>query len=454
MQNGTMQWIRSAPHSENPGGRPSGPPRTFAIWTIGCQMNKSDSERLASALLQLGLEEAPDFRQADVLILNSCVVRQSAEEKVVGTLGLVKPLKERHPERIIALMGCMVGPRQDGLRQRFPYVDVFARPREYKPILDLVSQRLGINWEGCLSSFVPLRPAVSAYIPVIHGCDRMCTFCIIPYRRGREVSRPLEEVVQEARLLVQRGAREVVLLGQIVDRYGHDLPGKPDLADLLEALHPIPGLERIRFLTSHPADMSDRIIQAVARLDKVCKHINIPVQAGDDEVLARMRRGYTRDDYLRLIERIRAVIPHVALSTDVIVGFCGETEAQFQRTLDLLREVRFDKVHIAPYSVRPGTIASRTMEDDVPPEEKRRRVQEVERLQERIAGEINARYLGKRVEVLVDGRERGKWRGRTDTDKLVFFADGGGDYMGKLVDVRITKTSPWALVGEPLGAGR
>ncbi|GBD11737.1 tRNA-2-methylthio-N(6)-dimethylallyladenosine synthase [bacterium HR23] len=429
-------------------------PRSFAIWTIGCQMNKADSERLASALSQLGLEETDDFRQADVIVLNSCVVRQSAEEKVVGTLGLVKPLKERRPGRIIALMGCMVGPKPDTLRQRFPYVDVFARPQEYRPILDLVGRRLGVNWEGCLSSFIPLRPGVSAFIPVIHGCDRMCTFCIIPYRRGREVSRPLEEVVQEARLLAQKGVREVVLLGQIVDRYGHDLPGRPDLADLLEAVHRVPGIERIRFLTSHPADMTDRIIQAVARLEKVCKHINIPVQAGDDEVLARMRRGYTRDDYLRLIERIRSAIPDVALSTDVIVGFCGETEAQFRRTLDLLAEVRFDKVHIAPYSPRPGTIASRRMEDDVPPEEKRRRVQEAERLQERIAGEINARYLGKTVEVLVDGRERGKWRGRTTTDKLVFFPDGERDYMGKLVEVRITRASPWALQGEPVGAGR
>jgi tRNA-2-methylthio-N6-dimethylallyladenosine synthase len=417
-------------------------------------MNKADSERLGSALCQMGLEEVDDFRQADVIILNSCVVRQSAEDKVIGTLGLVKPLKERRPDRIIALMGCMVGPRSEHLRRRFPHVDVFARPQEYRPILDLVSQRLGVAWEGCLSSFLPLRPSVSAFIPVIHGCDRMCTFCIIPYRRGREVSRPLEEVVREAEALVQRGAREVVLLGQIVDRYGHDLPNKPDLADLLEAVHAIPGLERIRFLTSHPADMTDRIIQAVARLEKVCKHINIPVQAGDDEVLARMRRGYTRDDYLRLVHRIRSAIPSVALSTDVIVGFCGETEEQFRRTLDLLREVRFDKVHVAPYSPRPGTIASRKMEDDVPPEEKRRRVQEVERLQERIAAEINATYLGKTVEVLVDGKERGKWRGRTTTDKLVFFADNGADYMGKLVDVRITKTSPWALQGEPVGAGR
>ncbi|MCS7206646.1 MAG: tRNA (N6-isopentenyl adenosine(37)-C2)-methylthiotransferase MiaB [Dehalococcoidia bacterium] len=449
-----LQWRTPASGAEAPASPGLGHLRTFAIWTIGCQMNKADSERLASALLQLGLEEAPDLRQADVIVLNSCVVRQSAEDKVVGTLGLVKPLKERFPHRIIALMGCMVGPKTDALRQRFPYVDVFARPQEYKPILDLVSQRLGIAWEGCLTSFVPPRPTVSAYIPVIHGCDRMCTFCIIPYRRGREVSRPLEEVVREVHLLAQRGVREVVLLGQIVDRYGHDLPGKPDLADLLEAVHAVPGIARIRFLTSHPADMTDRIIQAVARLEKVCKHINIPVQAGDDEVLARMHRGYTRDDYLRLIERIRSAVPAVALSTDVIVGFCGETEAQFQRTLDLLAQVQFDKVHIAPYSERPGTIASRKMADDVPPEEKRRRVQEVERLQERIAASLNARYLGKTVEVLVDGQERGKWRGRTDTDKLVFFADGQRDYLGKLVDVRITKTSPWALQGEPVGAGR
>ncbi|MBI4337742.1 MAG: tRNA (N6-isopentenyl adenosine(37)-C2)-methylthiotransferase MiaB [Chloroflexi bacterium] len=422
-------------------------PRSYYIWTIGCQMNRADSERLASALEQLGYRPVAAPGAADVIVLNSCVVRQSAEDKVSGMLGLVKPLKQRRPDRVIALMGCMVGPRPEQLQQRFPFVDLFMQPQEYRPLLDLLGDRLGIDWEGCLGSLLPSQPSVTTLVPIIHGCDRMCSFCIIPYRRGRERSRPLEELVHEAHMLAQRGVREITLLGQIVDRYGHDLPGQRDLADLLAALDALEGLARTRFLTSHPADMSERIIRAVAHLDKVCEHINIPVQAGDDDVLQAMRRGYSRDDYLRLIERVRRAVLGVALSTDVIVGFCGETEAQFQRTLELLAEVRFDKVHVAPYSTRPGTIASRKLEDSVPWEEKRRRVKAVEELQERIATEINASLLGTAQEVLVDGREKGKWKGRTRTDKLVFFEDGGHDYLGQLVQVRIMKTSPWSLQG-------
>jgi tRNA-2-methylthio-N6-dimethylallyladenosine synthase len=419
--------------------------RSYYIWTIGCQMNKADSERLESALGQMGLSPTEAPGSADVIVLNSCVVRQSAEDKVVGMLSSLKPLKQRDPAKVVALMGCMVGPKTAPLEERFPYVDVFMRPQQYDPLIDLLGERMGVDPDGCVGTLTA-RPDVTAYIPIIHGCDKFCTFCIIPYRRGREVSRTIEDIVRETQLLAQRGVKEVTLLGQNVDSYGHDLPGQPDLGDLLAAVNDVDGLERVRFLTSHPNDMSDHIIESVAELDKVCKHINLPFQAGDDEVLARMRRGYTNAQYRRLIEKIRARIPGVSLSTDLIVGFCGETDAQFQRSVEMVRDIRFDKVHTAAYSTRPGTIASRTMEDDVPQDVKEARLKYIDELQEHVLTEINAKLLGKTLDVLVEGRKRGKWYGRSRNDKLVFFEDER-DRKGELVNVRIDKTSPWSLQG-------
>lgn len=418
---------------------------SYYIWTIGCQMNKADSERLESALGQMGLLPSDSPKDADVIVLNSCVVRQSAEDKVVGMLGLVKPIKRAHPEKVVALMGCMVGPRTTALERRFPFVDVFMRPQQYQPLVDLLGERMGIDPEGCVGPLVA-RPAVGTYIPIIHGCDKFCSFCIIPYRRGREVSRPIEDIVREAELLAQRGVKEVTLLGQNVDSYGHDLPGRPDLGDLLAAVHEVKGLKRIRFLTSHPNDMSDHIIDAVASLDKVCEHINLPFQAGDDEVLQRMRRGYTNADYRRLIDKVRARIPGVSLSTDVIVGFCGETREQFEQTLRLIRDIRFDKVHVAAYSTREGTIAARMMADDVSPEEKKARLEAIEELQEQIAAEINASLQGQTVEVLVEGKKKDRWQGRNRNDKLVFFEDDE-DLTGEVVQVKIERTGPWSLQG-------
>ena len=419
---------------------------SYYIWTIGCQMNKADSERLAGALHGLGFRESASPKEAGVIVLNSCVVRQSAEDKVTGMITSLKPLKQRDPERVVALMGCMVGPKTGDLERRYPYVDVFMAPQQYGPLIDLLGERLGMDVEGCLQNLAPVKPHVTTYVPIIHGCDEFCSFCIIPYRRGRQQSRPVEDVVREVELLAQRGVREVTLLGQTVDAYGHDLPDRPDLADLLEAVHPIEGLERIRFLTSHPRFMSDRIIQAVADSPKVCEHFNLPFQAGDDEVLLNMRRSYTRDDYLRLVDRIRAAVPDVSMSTDVIVGFPGETDEQFQATLDIIRDVRFDKVHTAAYSTRPGTIAARRMEDDVPDHEKKARLQAIEELQERIVSEINAGLLGRTVEALVDGHNKGQWQGRTRSDKLVFFPHEA-DLLGELARVRISKTGPWSLQG-------
>ena len=420
--------------------------RRYYIWTIGCQMNKADSGRLSSALEGLGLRETAAPKEADVIVLNSCVVRQSAEDKVVGMMTSLKPLKQADSKRIVALMGCMVGPKTDELHKRFPYVDVFMRPQEYEPLIDLLGERLGIDVDGCLNNLAPVKPQIATYLPIIHGCDEFCSFCIIPYRRGRQSSRTIEEIVREVELLVQRGMREVTLLGQTVDAYGHDLPDKPDLADLLTKVHDVEGLQRIRFLTSHPKFMSDRIIEAVGGLPKVCEHINLPFQAGDDEVLQNMRRGYTADDYRRLVDRIRAIVPRVAMSTDVIVGFPGETERQFHASLDLIKSTRFDKVHVAAYSTREGTIAHRKMEDDVPANEKKARVQAIEELQETIATAINAGLSGQVVDVLVEGRHKGQWQGRIRSNKLVFFPHES-DVMGEVVNVRIEKTSPWSLQG-------
>ena len=420
----------------------------YYIWTVGCQMNKADSERLESALGQMGLEARPTPKDADVIVLNSCVVRQSAEDRVVGMMTSLKPLKQRKQDKVLALMGCMVGPRTDELEKRFPYVDVFMQPQQYQPLIDLLGERMDMDTEGCIGPLVA-RPDVATYIPIIHGCDKFCTFCIIPYRRGREVSRSVAEIVREAEMLVKRGVKEVTLLGQNVDSYGHDLPEDHDLGDLLAAVNDVCGLERVRFLTSHPNDMSDHIIDSVAGLDKVCEHINLPFQAGDDKVLADMRRGYTNDDYRRLIDKIRERIPNVSLSTDVIVGFCGETDAQFEETLSLIEDIKFDKVHAAAYSNRPGTIAERMLVDDVPQDEKKLRLKAIEILQERIATEINSELLGHRFDVLVEGRKRGKWFGRNRNDKLVFIndADASADLKGEMLGVNVDKTGPWSLQG-------
>ncbi|MBO19868.1 MAG: tRNA (N6-isopentenyl adenosine(37)-C2)-methylthiotransferase MiaB [Chloroflexi bacterium] len=419
---------------------------TFYLWTIGCQMNTADSDRLAVALEQMGMAPVEKAAEADVIVLNSCVVRQGAEDKVVGNLGWMAPLKKEQPDRILALMGCMVGPKSDDLARRFPYVDVFMRPQEFEPLLEKVGERMGVDWEGCVGPLTPVRPDVTCHVPIIHGCDLMCTFCIIPYRRGRQVSRPVAEVAQEVEILASRGVKEVTLLGQTVDAYGHDLPNTPSLADLFTRLNDIDGIERIRFLTSHPKFMTQEIVQAVADLPKVCEHINLPVQAGDDGILDEMRRQYSRRDYIELVGRIRETMPEVAINTDIIVGFPGETEEQFQQTLDLLAELRLDKVHCAAYSTRPGTIASRTMEDAVPDSEKTSRRQRVDKLQEQIQTEMNAELVGSYEEILVEGRQRGKWQGRTRSNKLVFFEDEAY-HLGNLVTVKIERSSPWSLQG-------
>ena len=408
-------------------------------------MNEADSQKLAAGLAKLGWQEAARVDEADLAVVNTCIVRQKAEDRAVGYLGYLRRIKEKRNGTVrIAVMGCLVSPRTDDLRRRFPYVDVWARPQNFEAILRYLLPDSDLGSEFWPDTF-PQPKGPTAFVPVIHGCNKFCTYCIVPYRRGRERSRTTDDVTREVTYLCARGVREVTFLGQTVEAYGKDLPERSDLADLFAAVHDTPGLLRIRFLTSYPRDMTERIVHAVADLPKVCEHFNIPVQAADSEILARMRRGYTVGEYVEWIHRIREIVPGASLSTDVIVGFCGESETQFQRTLDLLEQLRFDKVHVAAYSPRPGTIAWRHLEDDIPRHEKMRRLYAVEALQERIAAEINQQLLDTTQEVLVEGGKDGVLTGRTRSNKIVHFR--GEAQLGDLVDVRIEKASPWALQG-------
>lgn len=444
--------------------------KKYLIWTIGCQMNVADSTHVGAELEKLGYEPTSIIDEASVIVLNTCVVRQSAENKALGKLGSLKPWRQQDATRTLALMGCMVGVKPSpALLRAFPWVDVFMAPSEAGPLVDHLRnrmtatelkriQKIEVRMRHQLQDeFYPIaslkhlslsgETPVAAYVPVVYGCSHACTYCIIPFRRGIERSRPLPEIVAEVRGLVSQGVREITLLGQIVDRYGYDFAdGHPSLIDLLEAIHDINGLWRIRFLTSHPNYMNDALLQTVARLPKIMPHIEVPIQAGDDEVLANMKRGYTAEEYRRLVARIRNFIPDVAIHTDIIVGFPGESAEQFQKTYDILEELRLEKTHLARYSPRPGTVSARRMPDDVPDEEKRRRHYLLESQHERISAELNRRWLHQIVEVLVEDRYKGKWRGRTPQNRLVFFEDERS-LRGQLVDVLITWTGPWSMKG-------
>ena len=437
-------------------------------------MNVADSQRVGSALEKLGFAFTGTLEEADVIVLNTCVVRQSAEEKAYGRLSSIKPLKKKKPGLVINLMGCLVGIRNaEALRSRFPYVDVFSPPSDPGPLVAYLTQGearsldaadTGKRFALMDGDLVPTLDAgisaaldanlvlpeqqrgklVTAFVPAVLGCSHACTYCIIPSRRGAEVSRPAADILAEVQALVAQGVKEITLLGQIIDRYGKDRPDGLNLAALLRSLHQVEGLERIRFLTSHPNYFGDEIMEAVAELPKVMPHIEIPIQAGDDEVLKNMRRGYTQADYRLIVEKIRERVPGSSIATDIIVGFPGESEAQFMETYRLLEDLRLDVAHLARYSTRPGTVAERHFPDDVPEEEKMRRFRLLEEMQEKIVGEINSCYLGKRVEVLFEDKLKGRWRGRTPTNKLVF-VESEQELRGKVVPVTVTWSGPWSM---------
>lgn len=423
-------------------------------------MNMADSQRVASALELLGYQHAAHPEQADVVVLNTCVVRESAEQKAVGRLTSLKSLKTANPQVVINLMGCMVGTRQDdSLRQRFPYVDVFSPPSDPRPLVEFLGgsarahvaldrsqaeEAVEAGWELPLPE--RLRGSASAFLPAVLGCSHACSYCIIPLKRGREESRPPQQILSEARTLAQQGVKEITLLGQIIDRYGLDQPGYPSLAGLLRQLHEIEGIQRIRFLTSHPNWFNPDLLDALAELPKLMPHIELPIQAGSDRILSAMRRGYTSAQFVELVSNIRARLGEISFATDLIVGFPGETDADFQQSLDVLRTTRPDMTHAARYSARAGTLSARSMPDDVPDSEKWRRFRAVEQLQETISTEINATYLGRVVPVLFEGKSKTRWFGRTPTNKLVF-AESAQDPRGNILDVKINWTGPWSLVG-------
>ncbi len=413
----------------------------YYIWTMGCQMNKADSATIAGYLEGWGWGQAEAPETADLVVVNTCVVRQSAEARALARIETLQALKKDRPNTLLAITGCLVDPGKD-LRELLPGVDFAFGPQAFEDFLNFTRAR-GLGGDG---AFAPVVDGPTAFISVIKGCESLCTYCIVPHRRGREKSRPIEEVRLEVERLVEKGVKEITLLGQNIQAYGRDLPDRPDLADLLRELHPIPGLQRLRFLTSHPRQVTPEFIEKLARLEKLCPAFSIPVQAGDDRILEAMGRGYTAQDYRRLVGFIRQAFPQAAISTDVIVGFPGETEKEFERTVSLLEELRLDTVHVAAYSPRPGTWASRHLRDSVPSWEKKRRKDGIEKLQEATALEKARLLVGQSLEVLVERRTKGRWEGRSREGRLVFF--GGPDKLeGQMAKVKVEQATPWWQLG-------
>jgi tRNA-2-methylthio-N6-dimethylallyladenosine synthase len=423
-------------------------------------MNVADSQRVGSALEHLGYSNTITIEEADVIVLNTCVVRQSAEDKAYGRLTSLQPLKKKNPNLVINLMGCMVGVRgAEKLKAKLPFVDVFSPPSDPGPLISFLTQGEVRSMEDAETTrrflamddelILPVHERgtlISAHVPVVYGCSHACTYCIIPYRRGIERSRPVGDIVAEVRSLAAQGVKEITLLGQIVDRYGKDIPDGPSLAGLLRIINEVDGIQRIRFLTSHPNYFGEDLMEAVADLPKAMPHIEVPIQAGDDTVLENMKRGYTQADYYRLVEKIREKIPDCSIATDIIVGFPRETEEQFMQTYKTLSDLRLDVAHLARYSPREGTVSSRRMPDNVSAEEKMRRFRLLEELQEQILGEINAKYLGETVEVLFEEKVKGRWKGRTPTNKLVF-VESEENLRGKIIPVSVTWAGPWSMQG-------
>ncbi len=440
--------------------------KKYNIWTIGCQMNEADSRHLGSQLESLGYAMTEEVTEADLVVLNTCVVRQSAEDRAIGRLGYVSSLKKKRPDLKVGLMGCMVGMREaPRLKKEFPFVDVFMPPSDPAPLLSYLqgednedaeakveeirrkNEQNAIQDEEYILPALRRNDTIQANVPIVLGCSHACTFCVIPYRRGPERSRRPGEIIQEIRKLAEQGVREIMLLGQIVDRYGTDFEGDYGLAELLTDVSEVEGILRIRYLTGHPNYMTDRIIEVTRDLPKVMPHFELPVQAGNNKVLEDMRRGYTREEFRMLIERVRRICPDSTINTDIIVGFPGETAEEFQDTYDLLAELELDKVHLAKYSERPKTIAARKMPDDVSEEEKERRRLLIDGLVDEILTRKNQRWMDQDVEVLVESRHKGKWRGRTPHNRLVFF-ESDQDLAGALVDVKIHYTSPYSMQGD------
>ncbi len=429
------------------------------IRTFGCQMNEYDSERML-ALLKEDYVPCKEPKEADLILVNTCSVRKKAEEKVYGLVGRLKHLKKSRPELIIGVCGCVAQQEGEKILRRLPHVDLVLGPQgvyRLREALEKIRRGEGpvVDTEFHKDFRQPLifpelngdRP-VKAFVTIMQGCDNFCSYCVVPYTRGREISRPPEDILAEVECLVRQGVREVTLLGQNVNSYGRKERGYPSFAELLREVASVSGLWRLRFTTSHPKDLDEDLMRCFAEVPEVCEHLHLPVQAGSDRVLKRMHRRYTKEEYLAKVKRLREICPGIALTTDIIVGFPGETEEDFLETVRLLEEVRFDEIFSFKYSDRPLARATH-FEDKVPEEEKARRLAIVHQIQEKITREINESYIGRTVEVLVEGKSPGNpelWTGRTRTNHVVNFSGPDG-LKGKLVHVLIEGCGQHSLRG-------
>ncbi|MBC2581367.1 tRNA (N6-isopentenyl adenosine(37)-C2)-methylthiotransferase MiaB [Clostridium sp. DJ247] len=439
----------------------TGKEKLFFLETWGCQMNEEDSEKISGMLKMIGYHRTEIKASADLIIFNTCCVRENAELKVFGNLGALKKLKEMKPNLIIAICGCMM--QQEGMAEsivkKFPFVDiVFGTHNAYKfpEYLNRVKQEgksvieIQDKEDGIVEGFpVDRESNVKAFVTIMYGCNNFCTYCIVPYVRGRERSRKPEDIISEIEDLVSKGYKEVTLLGQNVNSYGKDLVPKLSFAELLRKINEVTGLERVRFMTSHPKDLTEDVIEAIAECDKLCDQIHLPVQSGSTRILKKMNRSYTKDQYLELTNKIRAVVPNAAITTDIIVGFPGETDEDFEETLDLARQVQYDSAFTFIYSRRKGTPADE-MEDQVDDAVKHERFNRLVEVINDSAAKKNKEYEGRTVEVLVEGlskNDEAKLMGRTSSGKLVNFI-GDKETIGTLVKVKITKVNAFSLAGE------
>ncbi len=451
------------------------------IKTVGCQMNVLDSEMVIADLKRHGYTVVDSHEEADCVLYNTCSVREHAEEKVYSALGKIRESKQDHPDKLIGVMGCMAQKDQEIIFKRAPYVDMVVGPGQLHTIPDLLTKlRNGEGRQMAISlgrkddkqavvarsheTFDPLRdPAMrptpfQAYLRIQIGCDKFCTYCVVPNTRGPEQGRPPQQIISEARVLAEQGCREITLLGQTVNSYKFSADGDTtDMTSLLEMLHDVDGIERIKFVTNYPKDMTERLLVAVRDLPKVSPYLHVPAQSGSDDVLKRMKRGYTIADYMEMFERIERILPEAAVSSDFIVGFCGETDEDFEKSVALVERCRFKNSFIFQYSVRPGTKAAERLEDDVPRQVKAERNHRLLEVQNRIAKEENAKMIGREVQVLVEGPSKKaadadadspvvQMTGRTPCDRIVVF-DGNRRQAGQLLDIHVDDVSSHTLIG-------
>ncbi len=430
------------------------------LQSFGCQMNENDSEKLSGMLEAMGYMHTDKLEDSDLVLYNTCCVRENAELKVYGHLGALKAMKERNKDMVIAVCGCMMQQKTvvEHLMKKYRHVDLIFGTHNIHKFPELLHKAIHSDStvadvessEGSIAEGVPIKreQGVKAWLTIMYGCNNFCSYCIVPYVRGRERSRQVPDIVAEARLLGHQGFKEITLLGQNVNSYGLDRKDGSSFAGLLRSLEEVEGLERVRFMTSHPKDLSEELILAMRDCKKVCEHLHLPVQAGSNAILREMNRKYTREYYFELVEKIRAQIPDISLTTDIIVGFPGETEEDFEQTLDLVEKVRFDYVYTFLYSKRTGTPAAQR-EEQVAEAAKKKRFDALLDLQNRIGRELNAPLAGKSVEVLVEGTSKNSlstMTGRTRTNKIVNFK-GEKELTGRLIDVKIKNAGTWSLDG-------